>query len=189
MEIISIKQESTRSPKPPLTTLIHTVFKINECQWSREATRKDDSLYLINGMLQSRWHPLYLLTWLLKTGWHSLYVPHRLTLINILNWMFQTRCHSLYLFNWMLWTTRRRLYLLNSMTQNRWHCIYEIECLELDAIMWMISTRCHSQNLLFKVNSLNSLCPPSHLGTWLCEGGGHGSEAAVSGKLVWNHKL
>ena len=27
-------------------------------------------------------------------------------------------------------------------------------------------------------------CPPSHLGTWLCEGGGHGSEAAVSGKLV-----
>ena len=32
-------------------------------------------------------------------------------------------------------------------------------------------------------------CPPSHLGTWLCEGGGHGSEAAVSGKLAWNHKL
>jgi hypothetical protein len=29
-----------------------------------------------------------------------------------------------------------------------------------------------------------SPCPPSHLGTWLCEGGGHGSEAAVSGKLV-----
>jgi hypothetical protein len=29
-----------------------------------------------------------------------------------------------------------------------------------------------------------TLCPPSHLGTWLCEGGGHGSEAAVSGKLV-----
>jgi hypothetical protein len=27
-------------------------------------------------------------------------------------------------------------------------------------------------------------CLPSHLGTWLCEGGGHGSEAAVSGKLV-----
>ena len=27
-------------------------------------------------------------------------------------------------------------------------------------------------------------CPPSHLGTWLCESGGHGSEAAVSGKLV-----
>ena len=25
---------------------------------------------------------------------------------------------------------------------------------------------------------------PSHLGTWLCEGGGHESEAAVSGKLV-----
>jgi hypothetical protein len=32
-------------------------------------------------------------------------------------------------------------------------------------------------------------CPPSHLGTWLCEGVGHGSEAAVSGKLVWNHIL
>jgi hypothetical protein len=29
-----------------------------------------------------------------------------------------------------------------------------------------------------------TLCPPSHLGAWLCEGGGHGSEAAVSGKLV-----
>ena len=29
-----------------------------------------------------------------------------------------------------------------------------------------------------------TLCPPSHLGTWLCEGGGHGSEAVVSGKLV-----
>jgi hypothetical protein len=29
-----------------------------------------------------------------------------------------------------------------------------------------------------------SPCPPSHVGTWLCEGGGHGSEAAVSGKLV-----
>ena len=27
-------------------------------------------------------------------------------------------------------------------------------------------------------------CPPSHLGTWLCEVGGHGSEAVVSGKLV-----
>jgi hypothetical protein len=27
-------------------------------------------------------------------------------------------------------------------------------------------------------------CPPSHLGTWICEGEGHGSEAAVSGKLV-----
>jgi hypothetical protein len=26
--------------KPPLTTLIHTVFKINESQWSKEATRK-----------------------------------------------------------------------------------------------------------------------------------------------------
>jgi hypothetical protein len=29
-----------------------------------------------------------------------------------------------------------------------------------------------------------SPCPPSHLGTWLCEGGGHGSETAVSGKLA-----
>jgi hypothetical protein len=28
-----------------------------------------------------------------------------------------------------------------------------------------------------------SPCPPSHLGTWLCEGGEHGSDAAVSGKL------
>jgi hypothetical protein len=35
----------------------------------------------------------------------------------------------------------------------------------------------------------HSPCVPSHLGTWLCEGGGHGSEAVVSGKLVWNHKL
>ena len=40
MEITSIQQESTRSPKPPLTTLIHTVFKINKSQWSKEATRK-----------------------------------------------------------------------------------------------------------------------------------------------------
>ena len=28
---------------------------------------------------------------------------------------------------------------------------------------------------------LKAPCPPSHLGIWLCEGGGHGSEAAVSG--------
>ena len=31
---------------------------------------------------------------------------------------------------------------------------------------------------------LVSPCPPSLLGTWFCEGGGHGSEATVSGKLV-----
>ena len=36
----------------------------------------------------------------------------------------------------------------------------------------------------FRQETLCPPCPPSHLGTWLCEGGGHASEAAVSGKLV-----
>jgi hypothetical protein len=35
----------------------------------------------------------------------------------------------------------------------------------------------------FRQETLCPPCPPSHLGTWLCEGGGHESEAVVSGKL------
>jgi hypothetical protein len=40
------------------------------------------------------------------------------------------------------------------------------------------------RSFIIKLNYPVSPCPPSHLGTWLCEGGGHGSETAVSGKLV-----
>ena len=39
-------------------------------------------------------------------------------------------------------------------------------------------------NMLSHLECIKSPCPPSHLGTWLCEGGGHGSESAVSAKLV-----
>jgi hypothetical protein len=39
-----------------------------------------------------------------------------------------------------------------------------------------------NSNIVF--NGKPTPCPPSHLGTWLCEGVEHGSEAAVSGKLV-----
>lgn len=112
MEITSIQQESTRSPKPPLTTLIHTVFKINESQWSKEATRK------------------------------RFRMQHQLTTNKININCYERRCHSevvhcmivalLSALSGMLQTRRLSLCLFIGMLQTLRHSIYLMECSKLD---------------------------------------------------------
>jgi hypothetical protein len=96
--------------------------------------------------------------------WNQMYVIHLIILLNILGVMIDNKR---FVFN-VLYQLSFRYKVFTRRSASFWH---------LGSIIQILPKIPHSP------------CPPSHLGTWLCEGGGHGSEAAVSGKLVWNHKL
>ena len=125
MEITSIQQEYTRSPKPPLTTLIHTVFKINESQWSKEATRKRFCMQhqlttnKINiNCYKRRCHSEVvhcMIVALLSALWNA---PNQTTLSVSVYWN-TPNFTTLYIFNGMLQTRRQSLYLINGMLQSR----------------------------------------------------------------------